>query len=139
MGDAASCNHPVDRPGGDDLARAKAVAMMDHATIEIGDRGETDMWVRAYVAGGCADKLQRSKLIEEDERPDHLALRRRQHPPDEWIDVNRSGHDQGLDRIHAYGVRKTRLEQRVPAHDRSPQGPFVFPCRCPSESGDGLV
>ena len=117
MGDPPPRDHPVDGSGSDDLAGAETVPMMDLAAIDIGDGGEADMRVRAHVACGTGDDLQRPELIEEDERPDHLALRRGQHTSDEGVDVNGPGHDQSFDRIHADRVRRAGGEQWVPAHD----------------------
>src|SRR4029434_8734295 len=79
MHDAASGRHPVDVARRDRLHEAEAVAMHDAALEEIGDGGEADMRMRAHVDAAAGRELDRAELVEEDERPDHTALRRRQH------------------------------------------------------------
>ena len=61
--------------------------------------------VRAHVARRGADELQRSELIEKNERSDHLALWRRKHPSDEGVNIDGPGHNQCFDRIRPYCVR----------------------------------
>jgi hypothetical protein len=51
--------------------------VLELATEEVGDGRETNMGMRACVDAPARDELSRSHLVEEDERPDHLALRRR--------------------------------------------------------------
>ena len=53
---------------------------------QVGDGSEPDMRVRAHVHALPGDELRRAHLVEEDERPDHLALavgraRRTSKPP----------------------------------------------------------
>ncbi len=52
------------------------------------------MGMRADVHPLAGDELSRSHLVEEDERPDHLALRRGKRAANlETADVARSRHD----------------------------------------------
>ena len=49
MGHAAPGNHPVHLAGPDDLVGAGAVAMMEVAAKQIGDRAEAGMRMRADI------------------------------------------------------------------------------------------
>ena len=100
VGDAAPRHHPVDRARQNDLVRAQAVAVLELAAEEVGDRRKADMGMRADVDALARDELHRSHLVEEDERPDHLPLRRGKRAANlEVADVARPRHDQGLDRL----------------------------------------
>ncbi len=91
--------------------------MLDLATKEVGDGREADMGMGADVDALARNELGRSHLVEEDERPDHLALRRRKRAADlETADVARTRHDQGLDRLDGDSVGTDGIQRRVPAH-----------------------
>jgi hypothetical protein len=49
----------------------------DLALEQVRDRCEVDVRMRSHVDAFADDELGRSHLVEEDERPDHLPLRRR--------------------------------------------------------------
>ena len=74
MDDAAPGGHQVDLAGADGGATAKAVAVVDSALEQPGDRGEIDMRVRAHVHPGAKVELRRTELVDEDEGADHAAL-----------------------------------------------------------------
>ncbi len=79
--------------------------MLELAAEEVGDGREANMGMRPYVDAPARDELSRSHLVEEDERPDHLALRRRKRAANlEIADVARSRHDQGFDGLDGDGV-----------------------------------
>ncbi len=66
---------------------------------------EADMGMRADVDAVARDELSRSHLVEDDERPDHRALRRGKRVANlEITDVARSRHDQRVDRLDGDGV-----------------------------------
>src|SRR3981189_1862466 len=77
MDDATARGHPVDIAGPDRLHRAQAVAMQDLALEKVGDGGEPDVRVRAYVEALCRRERHRSHLVEEHERADAAPLGRR--------------------------------------------------------------
>ena len=82
MDDPAARGHQVDRAGLDHRVRADAVAMLDRAFEQIGDRGEVDVRVRPDVHALAGRKPRRAELVDEDERADHRPLARRQGPVD---------------------------------------------------------
>ena len=91
--------------------------MLELAAEEVGDGREADMGMRADVDALAGDELGRPHLVEEDERPDHLALRRGKRATNlEIADVARPRHDQGLDRLDGDGVGTDGIQRRVPAH-----------------------
>ena len=105
VGDPAPRHHPVDGAGEDDLVRAQAIAVLELAAEEVGDGREANMGMRTYVDAPARDELSRSHLVEEDERPDHLALRRRKRAANlKAPDVARSRHDQGFDGLDGDSV-----------------------------------
>ena len=65
-------------PGMISMRIALAVAMHDLAVEQIGHGGEPDMGMRPHVHPLPGDELHRAEMVEEDERPDHLALAVRQ-------------------------------------------------------------
>ena len=122
MGDAAPGDHPVQRAGTDDLVGAGAVAVMEVAAIEVGDGAEADMRVRPDVDALSGQELGRPGLVEEDERPDHLPLRRRQGAPDlEAAEVAGARNDERLDRVEPDLVGAARFDCWVPTHARHPR------------------
>ena len=65
--------------------------MQDLALEQIRHGRQADMRMRPNIQPASSQKLARSHLIEEDERPDHLALPRRQRAPHlEAADVMRA-------------------------------------------------
>ena len=78
MCNAAPGGHEVHCAGSDLECVAFAVAMHDAAVEKIGDSGKSDVGVRAHVQALPGNELNRSHLIEENERADHLALAVRQ-------------------------------------------------------------
>lgn len=65
--------------------------------------------------------LGRAGLIEEDERPDHLPLRRRQGAPNlETAKVAGTRNDEGFDRVEANLIGAARFDCWVPTHARHP-------------------
>ena len=105
VGDAAPRHHPVDSAGQDDLVRAQAIAVLELAAEEVGHCREADMGMRADVDALTRDEVSRSHLVEENERPDHLALRRGKRPANlETADVAWPLHDQSLDRLDGDSV-----------------------------------
>ena len=84
MRDAAARRHPVHLAGPDRLLGADAVAMHDLAVEQIGDGRQPDVRMRPHVdrARNARREIDRTHVIEEDERPDHAPLRERQHASD---------------------------------------------------------
>jgi hypothetical protein len=56
--------------------------MKDLARKQVRDRGEPDVRMRPNVRAGAGRHVDRPHVIEEDERADQTALRRRQHATD---------------------------------------------------------
>jgi hypothetical protein len=79
--------------------------MLELATEEVGDGRKANMRMRTYVDAPAREELCRSHLVEEDEWPDHLALRRTKRAANlEIADVARSRYDQGFDGLGGDGV-----------------------------------
>lgn len=116
MRDTAPGDHPVERAGLDDLIGAGAVAVMEAAAIETGDRAQPDMRMRAHIHPLPGQELGRTGLIEEDERPHHLPLGCRQGAAHlEAAKVASAGHDQGFDRVNRGMAGATGVKGWVPA------------------------
>ena len=81
MHDAAPGRHPVDAPGLNRLMRAQAVAMVELAFEQIGDRGQVDVRVGADVGAVAGLERRGAHVIEEDEGPNEATLDRGQHAP----------------------------------------------------------
>ena len=76
--------------------------MLELAAEQVGDGGEPDVRVRPHVDALAGQELGRPGLVEEDERPDHLPLRRRQRAAHlEAAEVAGARHDQRLDGVDA--------------------------------------
>jgi hypothetical protein len=121
MGHTASGNHPVQRARTDHLIRTSAVTVMEIAAIEIGDGAEPDvrMWPNVNALSG--QQLGRAGLVEEDERSDHLPLRRRQGAPDlEAAKVSGTWNNKSFDRIDAHRIGAPRFDCWVPTHALHP-------------------
>jgi len=87
--------------------------------IEICHRSQTDMWVGPHVNPLPGQEFHRAGLIEEDERPDHLAFRGRQCTAHlEPAQITGPWNDQRLDGVHADIIGAARLQCRIPAHAR---------------------
>ena len=83
MHDAAARRHPVDIAWRDALHAAEAVAMQDCAVEQVCHRGEADMRMRAYVEALSRREVDRSEVIEEDERTHRLPRKGRQDAADD--------------------------------------------------------
>jgi hypothetical protein len=70
MGDAASRRHPVDVAGSDVLIRSQRIAMGLSSIKQIGEGGKSYMGMGPYVHALAGRKIDRTKVIEENERPD---------------------------------------------------------------------
>ena len=117
MGDAAAGGHPVHVARPDLLQAADAVAMDDRAVGQVGHRREPDMRVRADVELLRDELLARPERVEEDERPDHLPFRRRQHAPDgEAADVAGARQDLHLDEVGGAGIAEGGVGRGQRAH-----------------------
>jgi hypothetical protein len=74
MHNAATGDHPVDCARPNRLYGPKTVAMNDLAVEQVGDRGQTNVWVRTHIQAGAGAQYCRPHLIEKNKRPDHAAL-----------------------------------------------------------------
>ena len=125
MGDAVPGDHPVHGTRCDPLVGAQGIAVMQTPLVEIGDRCEADMRVRADVDPLPRHELGRPHLVEEDERPDHAPAGGRQGAAHlESAEVAGAGDDDGLDGIDGIAGRTVRVECGVPAHVRLRFVPF---------------
>ena len=81
---------------------------MPHLALEqVGDGGEADVRMRPHVDAVADQELGRPHLVEEDEGPDHLLLRRGQRAAHlEAAEIAGARHDHVLDGIA--GVRDRR-------------------------------
>ena len=74
--------------------------MHDLAVEQISYRREPDMWVWADVDAGTGLEHGRSHMVEENERPDHPRLRRRQRPMNhKAAEICRTRHNDMGDRV----------------------------------------
>lgn len=103
-------DHPVQFAGTDDLVYLGAVPVMEVAAKEVTNGTETSMPVRSDIDALPGQQFGRTGLIEEDEWPDHLPLRRRQGARD----------DERFDRVKANLAGTARFDCRVPTHASSP-------------------
>ena len=109
MHDAAAGPHPVDRTWLDGLLGAETVAVQDLAFEQVSDRRQVDVRVGTDVDALVGQELGRAHLVEEDERPDHLALDRGQGAANLHLaKVHRTRHDQYLDGLRASRGRRER-------------------------------
>jgi hypothetical protein len=83
VNDAAPGRHPVDRAGLDALHRPGGIAMLHRAFEQVGHRRQADVRMRPHIVVVAGLRGHRAEMIEEQERPDRLALRRRQQPADD--------------------------------------------------------
>ena len=117
MHDAAPRRHQVDLARPDRRYRAQAVAVPHLALEQEGHRGEPDVRVRAHVDAIADQELRGPHLVEEDERPDHLLLRRRQRAAHlEGAKIAGARHDHMLDGIAGELIAGHGVLGRQPAH-----------------------
>ena len=121
MGDAAPRRHQIHLAGHDLERIALAVAVHDLAVEQVGHRREPDMGVRAHVHAVSGDELHRAHLVEEDERPHHLALAVRQRAAHlEAAEIAHPRHDRELQRIAGALVAEHGVFVGHPAHGGPP-------------------
>ena len=82
MDNPAARGHEVDRSGLDHRVAADAVAMLDRAVEQVSHGREVDVRVRADVHALAGREPRRPELVDEDERPDHRPLARRESAVD---------------------------------------------------------
>src|SRR5579883_194982 len=112
MRDAAPSGHPIDLAGADCLRGAQRIAMKDLARKEIGNGGEADMRMGAYVDASAGREARRAHLIQEYEGADHPSLRRGQGPPDlESAKIMETRNDDGFQSGPGFGRDRHRLLQ----------------------------
>ncbi len=98
--------------------------MHDLAVEQVGDGGKPDMRMRPHVDAVAGVEHRRPEMVEEDERPDHARMPRRQRAMHlEAAEIDRARHDHLLD-----GVARWRIAEAgslpgkklmVPSVDRS--------------------
>ncbi len=116
--DAAPGGHPVHGAGMNRDLRAQAVAMYDLAVEKVSDGGKADVRMRPHVDAVAGAEHRRSEMVEEDERADHAALRRRQCAMHlEAAEIDRPRHDDVGDRRARPGVTGDRVFGRKETHD----------------------
>ncbi len=121
VGDAAARRHQVHLAGHDRERIALAVAVHDLAVEQVGHGRQPDVRVRAHVDAVSGDELHRAHLVEEDERPDHLALAVRQRAAHlEPAEIAHPRHDRKLQRIAGMLVAEHGVFVGHPAHDGPP-------------------
>ena len=81
--DAAAGRHPVNRAGLDALHHAGGVAVQHRALEQVGHRGQPDVRVGPHIVVVRGLRGDRPEVVEEQERPDRLALHRRQRAPNQ--------------------------------------------------------
>jgi hypothetical protein len=72
MHDAAAGRHPVDGARLDALHRAQAVAVIHRAFKQIRHGGQADMRMRTHVMVGIQRHVERTEMVEENERAHRL-------------------------------------------------------------------
>ena len=80
MHNAASGDHPVDVTGTHHLPATEAIVVGQRAFVEIGDRGEADVRMRAYIKPATRHPIHGTDRVEEHEWPDLPAQAGRQQP-----------------------------------------------------------
>ena len=81
------------------------------------------MGMRPYVEILGEQDVGGSRLVEENERADHLAMGGREDAPDgEAADVTRPRDDDGLDQVGGAPVAEGRIGNGQCAHDRAFRG-----------------
>jgi hypothetical protein len=121
MGHTAPGDHPVQFARTDDLIGPSAVPVVEVAAKKVRNGSETDMRVWSDIDALPGQQLGRPSLIEEDERPDHLPLRRRQGAPDfKTAEIARAWNNERFDRAQANLIGTARFDGRVPTHAPNP-------------------
>src|SRR6185312_6522489 len=84
VGHAAAGDHPVDLTRPDGLLGGDTVAMHDLPGKQVRHRRQPDVRMGAYVDafGNTRREVDRTEVVEENERPDHPVLRVGQYPAD---------------------------------------------------------
>ena len=99
------------------ITRSQRVAVIDPHLHQIGDRGEPIMRMRPHVNALPGQKLRRSHLVKEDERPDHLPLQTWQGTAHlKPTQIAGAWDDDSLNRIDSIANRNDRVKRRVPAY-----------------------
>src|SRR5580698_9601645 len=118
MHDATPGGHPVHRARPDRHGGAETVAMHNFAVEQVGDGGEPNMRVRPHVDAVAGLEHCRAEMVEEDERPDHARLPRRQRAMHlEAAEIDRARHDQLLDGVARLGIAEVGVLAGEKAHD----------------------
>jgi len=120
MDDALAGRHPIHIAGHNGLRGAKAIAVHDFAFEQIGDRCEPDMRMGPHVEPLADGKFGWPHPVPEDERPDHLPLRRWQRAPHvEPAQIAHARQDHNVERLTGPAVAGNRVFGRAPAHGAS--------------------
>ena len=105
MDDAATSGHQVHIARRNHHFRAERIAVADFAVEQVGHRRKADMRMRAHVEHLAGAQDGRAHLVEEDERANHAALRRRQRAAHfEAAYVLGGGEDHGFDQVRGGAV-----------------------------------
>ncbi len=92
--------------------------MHDLAVEQVGDGGEPDMRVRPHVDAVAGLEHGRPEMVEENERPDHARMPRRQRAMHlEAAEIDRARHDQLCTASLGAGIARGRVLGREEAHD----------------------
>jgi hypothetical protein len=111
MRDPAPGGHPVDFARPDRLLGRQAVAVHDFAVEEISDRRQADVRMRPHIhrSRDAGREIDRSHVIEEDERADHAAFGIRQHASDlKAAEIATALFNDDVD--HGYRLRRLTLD-----------------------------
>src|SRR5436190_21826235 len=99
---------------------AEIVAMNDLTVIQIGERRQADVGMRAHVDALTAFELDRTEMIEEYERPDGAAQRMRQRTADrESVEIDRARDDHRFERVAGIPVTGRRVFSGEETHGLS--------------------
>jgi hypothetical protein len=110
-------------PGSIHCIGAEAVAMVHPAAIEIADRGQPDMGMRAHVHALGGQEFGRAHLVEEDETADHLPPWGGQGAAHlETAEIAGARNDDRLDAVHGVAVGAIGVEGGVPGHGHVSSG-----------------
>jgi hypothetical protein len=95
--------------------------MMEVAAVKVSDRAKADMRMRPNIDAVAGQQLGRPSLVEEDERANHLPLRRWQSTPNlKAAKVAGPGNDEGVNRVKANIIGASWFDCWVPTHARDP-------------------
>src|SRR5579864_7291820 len=91
--------------------------MHDFAVEQVGDGGEPDMRVRPHVDAIAGLEHRRPEMVEEDERPDHARLPRRQRAMHlEAAEIDRARHDHLRDGVARWRIAEAWVLAGEKAH-----------------------